>query len=168
MEFYEVINNRYSSREYLDRSVENEKIGRIFDAVRKAPTARNKQQWKFYLVHDSARKQRLQSVSKNQAFVGSAPIVIVGVGTETDYVMGSGYSAFVIDLSIAMEHIALAATNEGLATCWIGSFNRKAVKEILNLPDGEEPVQLMALGYPADTKTEHTLKQVDEIVVKVI
>ncbi len=167
MDFYEVVKKRYSCRKYLNKKVEDEKIQKIFDAVRFAPTARNYQEWKFYLIRDERKKAELQVAAKNQSFISQADIVIVGVGTNIGYTMTCGYPAYVIDLAIAMEHLALAATTEGLGTCWIGAFYKDKVKEILNLGPDEEPVQLMTLGYPADEYINKKRKEIEEIIIEI-
>ena len=149
MSVLEVIGARYSCRSYLDKPVEQEKLDRILDAARLAPSARNCQQWRFVIVRDAEMRARLMVAASGQKFVGQAPVVIVGVAMLPDYVMKCGQHASPIDVAIAMEHIALQAVEEGLATCWIGSFDSDEIKKLLNIPPELAVIQLMPLGYPA-------------------
>ena len=78
--------------------------------------------------------------------------------------MRCGQTAYPIDLAIAMEHIAIQASEEGLGTCWIGSFFEDQVKRILQIPDNVKVVDLMTLGYPADTQTSRKREPIEKIV----
>jgi nitroreductase len=77
--------------------------------------------------------------------------------------MSGGTPAYAVDLAIAMEHIALQAVEEGLATCWIGAFDQEEVKKILNIPDEYKVVVMMPLGYPADKSRPKSRKSLKEI-----
>ncbi|MEM2715957.1 MAG: nitroreductase family protein, partial [Candidatus Thermoplasmatota archaeon] len=122
------------------------------------------QEWKFIIVKDKERRQKLCEAAKNQKFVSQAPVVIAGVATYTDYVMSNGIPACHVDLAIAMEHIALAAAERGLGTCWIGAFYQDKAKEVLKVPDNCKIIALMTLGYPKDKPVEKIRKKIDEIV----
>jgi nitroreductase len=158
--------NRYSVRAYQPRPVPAEALQRILDAARRAPSARNVQEWRFIVVTDDATREALVPAAAMQKFVGQAPVVIAGCGTNTDYVMRCGQPAYVIDLAIAMEHIALQAVREGLGTCWIGAFHEPDVKRVLKVPDNVRVVQLMTLGYPADKPRPHDRVPLDKIVFR--
>jgi len=149
MEFMDVVEQRYSVRQYQDRPVEEGKLLRILEAARLAPSASNGQEWRFIIVRDSERRRALVPIACNQAFVGQAPVVIAACAIG-QRMMTCGCQAEVVDVAIALEHIALAATNEGLGTCWIGAFHQDQAKALLGLPDGVAIIQLMTLGYPAD------------------
>lgn len=164
MEFYEVIEKRYSCRSYQDKKIEKDILEKIIEAARKAPSARNIQPWHFYIVQNPEIKKQLQVAAKDQKFISQAAAVIVGTGINVDYTMTCGYKGYVLDLAIAMENITLAATSEGLGSCWVGAFKRDDVKQILNLPQDEEPVQMLTLGYPADKKRERSLKELSDLI----
>jgi len=149
MEFYEVVERRRCIRAYADRPVPADVLERILNAARLAPSARNLQPWKFVVVADPQRRRQLAEASRGQTFVGTAPVVIAGVATEPDHVMSCDVPAYPVNLGIAMEHIALAATAEGLGVCWIGAFEQDKVREILGVPEQYKVVQLMPLGFPA-------------------
>ncbi|AQT68347.1 NADH dehydrogenase [Anaerohalosphaera lusitana] len=149
MDVMQAIEKRYSCRSYHPDAIEEDKLGRILEAARLAPSARNQQEWRFVVVRDEHTRRKLSVAAANQDFVAQAPVVIVGC-TMTDRLMRCGQPSGVIDTAIAMEHIALQAVEEGLATCWVGAFYPDKVKPILNIPDEVTVVELMSLGYPAD------------------
>jgi len=136
MDLYEAIERRHSVRAYEDRPVEDETLHRILHAARLAPSANNRQPWKFVVVRDGDLRARLVPACRDQAFVGEAPVVIAGVGLSPDRTMSCDVPGDPVDLAIAMEHVALAAAAEGLGTCWIGAFHQDRVRELLGVPDG--------------------------------
>ena len=156
MDVYESIKRRYSCRSYQDRAIEGEKLGRIMDSAVAAPTAKNLRDWRFIVVTDEKIKSALMAASNNQPFVEKCAAVIVGC-SNNDYVMRCGQAIGSIDISIAMEHIALTATAEGLASCWIGSFYPEKVAAALGIPEEIEIVELMTLGYAADEESHRPI-----------
>ena len=136
------------------------------EAVRLAPSARNSQNWKFYWVQNPELKAKLQTAANNQPFVAQADCIVVAVGTQPDYIMRCGHPAYLIDLPIALEHLALAAVVEGLGTCWIGAFYQDLVIQALDLPANEKPVQLMTVGYPSDEWRPRVRKPLSDIMIR--
>jgi len=166
MDVMEAIKNRYSARSYQSRPVEVEKLNKILEAARLAPSASNRQEWRFIVVRDKDTRQRLIKAAKNQAFVGEAPVVIACCAKADDHVMTCGQMCYPIDVAIAIEHMALEATEEGLGTCWIGAFYEDQVREILGVPQNIRVVELMALGYPAKPAPTHKDRlSIEEIVM---
>jgi nitroreductase len=164
MELMETIKRRRSVRSYQDKAVEEDKLLRILEAGRLAPSAKNMQDWKFVVVRDPRLRRKLAEAARNQEFVGQAPVVIVACGT-SDYVMTCGQLTYPIDVSIAIDHMTLAAVEEGLGTCWIGAFYEEKVKEILQIPQPIRVVALLPLGYPAAEQAKPTpRKSLKEIV----
>lgn len=145
------IQQRYSVRSYQDRPVEKAKLAAVLEAARLAPSARNCQEWRFVVVQDAALRQKLAAAANNQAFVGQAPVVIAACGLNPAYVMRCGQTAYPINLAIALDHMTLQAVEEGLGTCWIGSFYEDQVKQILGIPAEVRVVELLTLGYPKDS-----------------
>jgi len=167
MDVYEAIRARRSVRQWQDRPVEEEKLQRVMEAARLAPSAKNLQEWRFIVVSDPDLRRRLGVASRGQTFVGEAPVVIVGCAVDTQNVLSCGLHSYPIDLAIAMDHITLAAVAEGLGTCWIGAFLEDQVKDVLGIPDEVRVVELMPLGYPADEPTGHKRRKTyDEAVVR--
>ncbi|MHC5035116.1 MAG: nitroreductase family protein, partial [Planctomycetota bacterium] len=122
MDFYEVVEQRRSVRAYRDDPVEEEKLERILNAARLAPTAANRQPMQFYVIRDAAmRASMLEAYS--QKWFAEAPVIICACarpGEAWQRVDGKNYAD--VDVTIAMDHLILAATAEGLGTCWIGAF----------------------------------------------
>ena len=163
MDIFDVINKRYSCRSYESRPIEKAKLERVLEAARMAPSASNRQDWRFVVVTDAQTRSALEEAASNQAFVGEAPAVIVAC-SNSKHVMACGHTVGPIDVSIALEHIALQATDLGLATCWIGAFSQPKVKAILSIPDEIDVIQLMPLGYPADKQKPPKREPIENIV----
>jgi nitroreductase len=168
MEIYEAIRERTSIRSYKADAVEDEKIERIIDAARMAPSGKNGQPWTFVVVTNEETRRKLVPACKNQAFVGEAPVVIVACGHEemAYQKMGGYWNSMPVDIGIALEHLMLAAASEGLGTCWIGAFIEERVREILGVPDDVKVVALTPVGYPATEKTHRPRKSISEIVMR--
>lgn len=167
MDVMEAIKKRCSVRSYENRPVEAEKLNKVLEAARLAPSASNRQEWRFVVVQDKDIRQRLMKAAKNQTFVGEAPVVIACCAKADDHVMTCGQMCYPIDVAIAIEHMALEATEEGLGTCWIGAFYEDQAKEILNIPKDIRVVELLALGYPAKpASTRKDRLSIEEIVMR--
>ncbi len=139
---------RRSIREYSEKPVEKESLARILEAGRLAPTARNQQDWRILVVTDPQQKNRLvDEASPWQAFLRQAPVILAACALNPGYAMRCGHPAYLIDLAIVLEHIALQAVREGLGTCWIGSFDEVKAKSVLNVPEKVRIVELMSLGH---------------------
>lgn len=149
MDFRDAVERRRSVRTFLPREVSDEKIRSILEVGLAAPSAKNRQPWRFIVVKDEQTKKALAKAAKNQYFIAEAPVVLAACGVDTDYVMTCGQPAYAIDVAIAVDHITLAAVVEGLGTCWIGAFHEDKVKEILGVPADARVVALLPMGYPA-------------------
>ena len=136
-------------RSFLDRSIDEDVLLSVLEAGRLAPSAKNRQEWRFIVVRDGEVRRRIGEAANGQSFVGEAPVVIVACGVVDGYVMSCGQPSYPIDVAIALDHISLAAVEVGLGTCWIGAFNEDKVKEILGIPEEVRVVELMPIGYPA-------------------
>ncbi len=162
MDLYKAIESRRSVRAYLDKPIEADKLERILDAARLAPSGNNRQARKFVVVRDSATRQALANVS-GQAFLAKAAVIIAAVCTE-ERTMTCGVPAGPVDCAIAVEHLALAAVAEGLGTCWIGHFDQKGCREILGVPENATIIEMLTLGYPAETPAPKSRKPMNEVV----
>ncbi len=166
MDVMEAIKERCSVRSYQNRPVETEKVDKILEAARLAPSASNRQEWRFVVVQDRDARQRLMKAAKNQPFVGEAPVVIACCAKTDNHIMTCGQMCYPIDMAIAVEHMALEATEEGLGTCWVGAFHEDQVKEILGIPQDIRVVELLVLGYPAKPpSTRKDRLSIEEIVM---
>ena len=163
MDVFEAISKRYSCRSYQNKAIEPEKLDKILEAARLAPSARNFQDWRFVVVTDPDTRATLSTAANNQKMVAQAPAIIIAC-SNSSYRMRCGQMIAPIDVSIALEHIALQAVEEGLATCWIGSFYHDKVRDIMDIPLDVEIVQLMLVGYPADEQKPSKREPVENIV----
>jgi len=164
MELSEAINKRESVRAYLEKPVPEEKLATVLEAARLAPSAMNSQPVKLVIVRDEEKRKALGRAANGQTFVGEAPIVIAAVANNTSHVMSCGLPSHPVDLAIAVDHMTLAAVDEGLGTCWIGAFSQEKVKEILGVPDSCRVVTLLPLGYPKRERGLKRRKSLAEIV----
>jgi len=164
MRVLEAILKRYSCRAYADRAVEAEKLAQVFEAARLAPSAKNLQDWRFVAVTDNEKRSRLAAVTNRPEVFAKTGLMIVAC-SNSDYVMTCGQAVGPIDVAIALEHISLQATELGLGTCWLGSFDAEKVREILGIPQGVAIIELMALGYPEGEGGRRTGREPIEKIV---
>ena len=151
MNVMEAIRKRKSVRKYLNKKVEEGELFTVLEAGRLAPSASNRQEWRFIIVRDQVSKKKLAEAANNQSFIAEASIVIAACAETDEHVMSCGQACYPIDVAIALDHITLAAVELGLGTCWIGAFDEKKVKQILEIPSEVRVVALMPLGYPYDS-----------------
>jgi len=150
MDIFEAIKKRKSIRGYKHKEVEEDKIKKIMDFARLAPSASNRQEWRFIVVKDKDKRKALSKAAKNQSFVEEAPVVTACCAETDNHVMACGQLCYPIDVAIAIDHIALCAVSLGLGTCWVGAFYEDEAKMILSVPEEIRIVELIALGYPED------------------
>ena len=141
MDVFEAVQERRSIRAYQDKPVPREKLERILEAARLAPSARNAEPWHFIAVTD-AEKRKALSRGIYAKFLVQAPLVIVACGDKK-----ASPDWYAIDVALAVENMVLTATSEGLGTCCVGSFSEKDVKAIVNVPENFEVLLLLAVGY---------------------
>ncbi len=149
MQVAEAIVQRNSIRDYKETAVPEDKLNRVLEAGRLAPTGANSQNIKFVVVRDKEARRRLMQASGNQRHVGQAPVIIAAVATAPERVMECGVPAYAVDAAIAVDHMTLAAVEEGLGTCWIGAFDQEMARDTLKVPGRYMVATLITLGYPA-------------------
>jgi len=164
MDIFEAIKKRRSIRKYKDKEVEEEKILKILESARLAPSAKNLQEWRFIVVRDKEKRKKLSEAARNQKFVEEAPVVIVCCAQNNEYRLTCGQLSYPIDVAIAIEHMVLTAVEEGLGTCWVGAFYEDKVKEILNIPEEIKVVELLTLGYPDEEPSFRDRLSLEDIV----
>jgi nitroreductase len=161
MDFYETVARRRSVRVYLRDPIPQDKLNRIWEAVRLAPSACNLQPWRFLVVKTPAMRTRITPVF--QDWVMRAPLQVIALGNRRTAWQRDGESIHPIDVAIAVEHLALAAAAEGLGTCWICAFDRGALRRALALDPDWDPVAVTPIGYPDDPNPRTTRKGISEI-----
>lgn len=161
MDVFEAIKIRRSIRKYSPEPIPEEKLQTIFDAARLAPSAANRQPWRFVVVQDSNRKKSLSEAANDQTFLKDAPVIVVAIGDPD--VSARWYEK---DTMTALEHIVLAATTLGYGSCWIGAFDEDAVKRLLKIPTKMKVVALLPIGVPAEKPAARPRKALSEIFFK--
>ncbi len=173
--FQYLVKNRQSDRGYKNLPVEKDKIDRILEAGRLAPSACNAQPWRFIVVDDPELKNKVADATSNRVlglnhFTKQAPVHIVIVLENANF--NSNFGSFVkgknlplIDIGIAAENICLAAKAEGLGSCILGWLNEPMVKKLLNIPKNKRVPLIITLGYPEKEEIrEKKRKGLDEVV----
>lgn len=165
MEYTELIARRYSCRAYSPDPVPGDRLQTILEAARLAPTAANRQPFQIIVVHTEGRRAELQKIYPRDWFV-MAPLLIcvVGVGSEAWTRSDDGRRYLDVDAAIVMDHLILAATNEGFGTCWIAAFNVQAARKALALPDEVEPLLFTPIGYALDTAPVKERRALESLV----
>ena len=150
MKFQQIIHQRESIRNYdPEKPVEQEKLERILEAGRIAPSAANRQPWRFYLVSSPGYLEKTRACYSRSWFSDAPHILIVaGKRDEAWTRQHDGYNTLETDLTIAMDHMILAAEDEGVGTCWIAAFDYEKLKQGGILKPGEEVFAITPLGYP--------------------
>lgn len=144
MDVFEAIQARKSVRSYDSSPVPEDVLQRLLEAARLAPSASNRQPWHFVVVTDP-EKRRALSGGPYAKFLKDSPVVIVGCG---DTKLSPHW--YQVDVAIALQQLVIAATAEGLGTCWIGSLYEDQVKTLLKIPDHYSVIAMIALGYPKE------------------
>ncbi len=165
MQVMEAIESRRSIRNYLQKPVEAEKLHKVLEAGRKAPSARNRQEWKLIAVTAPELLARMPEACCGQKMVGQAPAVLVVCSTKGG-LMNCGQESSTVDCSIAMSFMMLEAAELGLGTCWLGAFDAPAVSKLLDLPPDWVPVVVSPLGYPGEAPAARPRKDAADVVVK--
>ena len=175
MTLLDLVKQRKSVRDFLDRPVEREKIMTCLEAARLAPSACNSQPWKFVVVDDKHLKNKLcdaafSGIYSMNSFCKMASVIVVVISEKSKFLarigeMFRGTKYYLIDIGIACEHLVLQAEDLGLGTCWIGWFNERAVKSVLNISQHKKVDILIALGYFDKERLgpEHGRESIDKI-----
>ena len=168
MDFYEVIEKRNSNKTYKSTAIPEDKLNKIIHAALMAPSWKNQSCYRFVFINEKQQKEKISNaiINKNDEAsnaVMEAPLVAVIVADPSESGTVDDKQYFMIDCGIAMEHLILAATNEGYGTCWIGSFDEEAIKTILNIPSNFRVVAMTPIGetnegdehYPPKKDSQH-------------
>lgn len=166
MELENLFEKRYSARSFQQKNVEKEKIVRILQKARLAPSAKNLQPWKTYLFTEGENRLKINEAYPRKWFA-EAPVVAVFTGLQGEnWTRMDGKDYLMCDVTILTDYFVLAATEEGLGTCYIGAFDAAKVKEVLNL-ENEDPLLMVACGYASEDSVvkKKKRKSLEEIAV---
>lgn len=165
MEFSELIRKRYSVRAYQKRPIPEDVLQRVLEAFVLAPTAANRQPIGLIVIKTAGREQELKRIYNPDWFASQPPLVLCACAIPSQaWSRRDGKNYADVDVTIAMDHLILAATAEGLGTCWVGAFDPAATREVLGLPADVEPIAFTPLGYPADFPQPKRRKRLDQII----
>ena len=164
MEYFDLIQKRYSVRAYQPDMVDDQKIDMLLEAARLAPTASNRQPFRIIITKTAGKQEELANVYHRDWF-WSAPLVVCACGIPGEaWVRKDGKIYLAVDVAIVMDHFILAAANQGLGTCWIAAFNEEAARQFFSLPTEVEPIILTPLGYPVNSLREMVRKPIEQLV----
>ena len=165
MDFLELVKKRYSTRSYLDKPVEKEKLDYIIECARLAPSAVNLQPWHFKVLTAGNGLSEIKECYKRE-WINTAPcIIVVCTNHKESWHRRADNKDFAdVDAAIATEHICLAATELGLGCCWVCNFNAEQCSAKLGLEEEVEPIALIPIGYPADLPNEKKRKSTTDIL----
>ena len=172
--FLELVRNRQSDRAYLDKPVETEKLERVLEAARLAPSACNSQPWRFIVVTDPEKRMQVAEAIASKVlsmnhFTRQAPVQLVLVEENANFTSTLGGWATNkhyphIDLGIVASYISLAAADEGLGSCIIGWCDEKKIRKALNIPKNKRVMLVILLGYSDQPLREKKRKTKEEII----
>ena len=158
------IENRASVREYTDQPVSEVQLARILEAGRLAPSAKNRQSWRFVVIEDKELRAKIADAAFGQEYVAQAPVVIALCTTNIEYRMPNGQLSYPIDLSIAASFMTLQAEHEGLGSCMVTTFREEEVKSLLTVPYSMRVVMLLTVGHPRGKSRRGHRLPIDRIV----
>ena len=144
MDVFEAVLQRRSVRAYTDEAVPREKLDKVLEAARVAPTARGTQPWHFVVVTDN-EKRKVLAKGRYAKFLAETPVVIVALGDKE-----ASSDWYAVDVALAVENMILTAQAEGLCTCCVGSFDESEVRKTVKASDNYEVILMLALGYPKE------------------
>jgi nitroreductase len=169
MTFLELVKSRISIRQYLPKKIEDDKLAYILECARFAPSAANYQPWQFLIIRNGDVKRLVQECYQAKWFT-EAPVYIVACGDTAQSWKRSfdGKDHADIDVAIVVEHICLAAAEQGLGTCWVCNFDAQKCSELLKLPANIHPVALIPIGYTTQEISRNPHRKSNDEIIKII
>ena len=164
MSFLELAGHRWSCRAYRPDPVAPEQVDAVLEAARLAPTACNLQPFRVYVLPTAGHEAALARVYRAGWLLQAPLVLVVCAEPGRAWSRRDGVNYAVVDATIAMDHLILAAADLGLGTCWVAAFDPPALRELLALPAGVEPVALTPLGHPAETPPAKRRQPLSSIV----
>jgi len=162
MNVFEAIKTRRSVRKYKPQPIPEDHVMQIMTAAQLAPSAGNRQPWRFILVKDPETKKQLGTIARNQTWISDAGVIVAALAM--DKKNPEVYERWAErDVMTAVEHMVLAAWELGYGTCWIGAFNEEQVKELLKVPREMTVINLLPIGVPDQTPEPRGRKSLGEL-----
>lgn len=169
MEFYDVIDNRTSIKKFKSNNVDRQKLSKMISAAMMSPSWKNNTSYRIIIVDDANKKDMLSKSVLNNSDEAStaiceAPILAIFVANPNESGNVDGKEYYLVDSAIAMEHLVLAATAEGLGSCWICALNEQRVKDILHIPANYKVIGMTPIGEIAEDKQHYPKKDTNNYV----
>jgi nitroreductase len=158
------IEHRVTIRNFTLDPVNQESLDSILEAARLAPSAKNRQPWRFIVIQDSRVLKQIQDAAYNEPHVSSAPVLIAACTTNVDYRMPNGQTSYPIDIATAVAFMIIQAEEEKLGSSIVTTFDETLVKEILSVPHSMRVVMLLALGHPENRPLRPPRRSADQII----
>ena len=155
MEILEAIRQRFTARSFDGSEINGDVIERILEAGRMAPSAKNRQAWRFVAIRSEKNRNAVADACYGDERVASSGCVIAACTTNIQYTMPNGQPSHPLDLAFAVSYMDLQATQEGLGTAILGTYDERAVKDILTVPHAMRVVLLLAIGHTTDRKSSY-------------
>ncbi len=164
MQVLKEIQQWVSIKKFTDDKVDDKSLERILEAGRRAPSAKNRQPWRFIVCRDEGLREKIKEASYGQEHVGQAPVIIAACTTNIEYRMPNGQLSYPVDISIAASFMLIQSRAEELGSCIVTTFDEDEVKDILSIPYSMRVVMLLLIGHPAETPMLNTRKSLARIV----
>ena len=140
--------NRRSIKEFNSKPIERDKLERVLEAGRLAPSAKNRQEWRFVVLQKEHLRQKVKEAAFGDERAGQAPAIIALCTTNVEYMMPNGQLSYPIDLAFAAAFMVLQAVAEGLGTCCLSTFDEQMVRDLITVPYSMRVVLLILIGHP--------------------
>ena len=140
--------NRRSIRQFKSTPIEKDKIERVLEAGRLAPSAKNRQEWRFVVLQKDQLRQKVKEAAFGDEKVGQAPAIIAVCTTNVEYIMPNGQLSYPIDLAFSAAFMVIQAVAEGLGTCVLSTYDEQMIRDLITVPYSMRVVLLILLGYP--------------------
>jgi nitroreductase len=155
---------RRSCRTFKGKSVEKSKLDRILKAGQLAPSAKNRQEWRFVVTQNPSLRKKIQEAAFGQEYVGGAPVIIAMCTTNIGYRMPNGQLSYPIDIAFAASSMVMQATREQLGSCIVTTFDEQEIKDLLSVPYAMKVVLLILIGYAGKVAEPTSRKPLKRII----
>jgi nitroreductase len=163
MALMEEILKRRSIKEFQSKPIERDKLERVLEAGRLAPSAKNRQEWRFIVLQKEHLRERVKEAAFGDEKVGQAPAIIALCTTNIEYLMPNGQLSYPIDIAFAAAFMVLQAVAEGLGTCVLSTYDEQKIRDLISLPYSMRVVLLILIGYPVSIPEASSRKALKRI-----
>lgn len=154
MNIYELISARKSVRDFLPEPIPEDILNNIMEAGRLAPSAQNRQPWRYLIYTDPNRIQQIAKhcglIGLSNFFIKKAPCLVVACADTKSNIRINNQDYYLVDTAISLHQMVLTAWEYGIGSCWLAAFSEKKLRAYLDLPKSWKVVALCPFGYPAD------------------